>query len=81
VEGGVNGMSGDMDDELYHQAVDLVVRTGHASASMIQRYLKIGYNRAARLIERMEKEGVVGPAQGSKPREVLLTPRDLSEEE
>lgn len=81
VEGGVNGMSGDMDDDLYPQAVDLVVRTGHASASMIQRYLKIGYNRAARLIERMEREGVVGPAQGSKPREVLLTPRDLNEEE
>ncbi len=79
VEGGVDGLVGDADDELYPQAVDLVVRTGHASASMIQRYLKIGYNRAARLIERMEKEGVVGPAQGSKPREVLLAPRDLEE--
>ena len=67
----------DLDDELYPQALELVVRTGQASASMIQRYLKIGYNRAARLIDRMEKEGVVGPAQGSKPREVLLTPQDL----
>ncbi len=83
VEGGnSNGLAGgDMGDELYPQAVELVVRTGYASASMIQRYLKIGYNRAARLIERMEKEGVVGPAQGSKPREVLLTPQDLEREE
>ncbi len=80
VDGGWENMVGDTDDELYPQAVELVVRTGHASASMIQRYLKIGYNRAARLIERMEKEGVVGPAQGSKPREVLLTPQDLNEE-
>ena len=79
VEGGVNnGPGGDVDDELYPQAVELVVRTGYASASMIQRYLKIGYNRAARLIERMEREKVVGPAQGSKPREVLLTPQDLN---
>ncbi len=67
----------DLDDELYPQALELVVRTGQASASMIQRYLKIGYNRAARLMDRMEREGVVGPAQGSKPREVLLTPQDL----
>jgi len=82
VEGGVNnGTGGDVDDELYPQAVELVVRTGYASASMIQRYLKIGYNRAARLIERMEREKVVGPAQGSKPREVLLTPQDLNGEE
>jgi len=59
------------EDELYPEAVELVMRTGHASASMIQRYLKIGYNRAARMIERMEREGIVGPPQGSKPREVL----------
>ncbi len=70
---------GDLHDELYPQAVELVVRTGHASASMIQRYLKIGYNRAARLIERMETEGIVGPAQGSRPREVLRTPQELKE--
>ena len=72
VEGG-----GDLDDEddLYSEAVELVVQQGHASASMIQRYLKIGYNRAARMIERMESEGIVGPPQGSKPREVLANPR------
>jgi S-DNA-T family DNA segregation ATPase FtsK/SpoIIIE len=63
------------EDELYQEAVDLVVQQGHASASMIQRYLKIGYNRAARMIERMETEGIVGPSQGSRPREVLTNSR------
>ncbi len=59
-------------DELYDQAVELVKRTGHASASFLQRHLKIGYNRAARMIETMEARGMVSPAEGSKPREILL---------
>ncbi len=59
------------DDELYDQAVRLVAETKQASISMVQRRLRIGYNRAARMIERMEAEGVVGPAEGSKPRQVL----------
>ncbi|MBI4237427.1 MAG: DNA translocase FtsK [Deltaproteobacteria bacterium] len=59
-------------DELYDQAVRLVTETGQASISMVQRRLRIGYNRAARLIERMEMEGVVGPSMGSKPREILV---------
>ena len=58
-------------DELYDEAVEFVCSLGYASASLLQRHFKIGYNRAARLIEMMEKEGIVGPAQGSKPREVL----------
>ncbi|MBI4126239.1 MAG: DUF87 domain-containing protein, partial [Deltaproteobacteria bacterium] len=61
----------DIDDELYDQAVHIVTETRQASISMVQRRLRIGYNRAARLIERMEAEGVVGRAEGSKPREVL----------
>jgi S-DNA-T family DNA segregation ATPase FtsK/SpoIIIE len=57
-------------DEMYDQAVAIVTETQQASISMIQRRLRVGYNRAARMIERMEREGVVGPADGAKPREV-----------
>ncbi|MDR2522000.1 MAG: DNA translocase FtsK, partial [Spirochaetaceae bacterium] len=59
------------DDPLYDKAVELVVQQGKASASYIQRRLKVGYNRAARLVEEMEHNGVVGPAQGSRPRDLL----------
>ncbi len=58
-------------DDYYDIAVKLVTDVGKASTSMIQRHLKIGYNRAARIIETMEREGVVGPADGARPREVL----------
>ena len=58
-------------DEKYDEAVALVTSTGQASISMVQRRLRIGYNRAARMIEIMEKEGIVGPSDGSRPREVL----------
>jgi S-DNA-T family DNA segregation ATPase FtsK/SpoIIIE len=58
-------------DERYDEAVALVTESGQASISMIQRRLRIGYNRAARIIETMEKEGLIGPADGAKPREVL----------
>ncbi len=61
----------DIDDEKYQEAVDFVSERGEASISMIQRRFRIGYNRAARIVERMEQEGVVGPATGVKPREVL----------
>ncbi|MBI2026725.1 MAG: DUF87 domain-containing protein [Deltaproteobacteria bacterium] len=60
------------DDELYHEAISLVRGSRVASISMIQRRLRIGYNRAARMIERMEIEGLVGPADGAKPREILV---------
>jgi len=59
-------------DEKYDEAVALVTETRQASISMIQRRLRVGYNRAARMIEVMEREGVVGPSDGSKPREVLV---------
>ena len=59
-------------DELFEQGVELVKRSGHASASFLQRHLKIGYNRAARMIENMESRGIVGPADGARPREVLM---------
>ena len=63
-------------DELYDQAVDFVSRLKGASASMIQRKFRIGYNRAARIIETMEREGIVGPAEGSKPRKILVSRMD-----
>ena len=63
-------------DERYDDAIALVTKTGQASISMIQRHLRVGYNRAARMIEVMEKEGVVGPSDGVKPREVLVASYD-----
>jgi len=62
-------------DEKYEEALEIVKQTGQASISMLQRKLRVGYNRAARMIEMMEKEGIVGPSDGSKPREVYLPPR------
>ena len=72
-DGEVNGGGGEDDyDDRYDEAVAAVCEAGGASISMIQRRLRIGYNRAARMIEKMEREGIVGPADGSKPREVLV---------
>ena len=59
-------------DELYDTAVAIVAETRQASISMLQRRMRVGYNRAARMIERMEREGIVGPSDGVKPREVLI---------
>ena len=58
-------------DEFYDKAVELVMQKGQASTSMVQRAFRIGYNRAARIIDMMEREGVVGPVNGAKPREVI----------
>lgn len=70
---GSNIVEGDEDaDDRYDEAVAVVCEAGGASISMVQRRLRIGYNRAARMIEKMEQEGIVGPADGSKPREVLV---------
>jgi len=65
-----------LDDPKYDEAVRVVLSTGQASASYLQRRLKLGYSRAARLIEIMEANGVVGPSQGSKPREILVRADD-----
>lgn len=59
-------------DELYDQAVAFVTEQGQASISSVQRRLRVGYNRAARMIEMMERDGIVGPADGAKPREVIV---------
>lgn len=63
-----------LEDPLMEQAINIVVSAGKASASYLQRRLKVGYNRAARLVEEMERIGVVGPQQGSKPRDILHIP-------
>ncbi|BAS27694.1 FtsK/SpoIIIE family DNA translocase [Limnochorda pilosa] len=69
-EAGGDEWDADADDELFEDAVQLVLDTGQASISMLQRRFRVGYSRAARLIDLMERRGIVGPSQGSKPREV-----------
>lgn len=70
-EGADDGDLGD-DEELYNQALDVLKSTKRASTSMIQRRLRIGYNRAARIMDLMEEKGIVGPENGSSPREILV---------
>ncbi|NIM58789.1 MAG: hypothetical protein GTO16_07575 [Candidatus Aminicenantes bacterium] len=66
-------------DELYEKALELILLTGQASASYLQRKLKLGYARAARIIDQMEHEGILGPSEGSKPREFLVDPQSYLE--
>ena len=74
-KGAVDGIEY-LDDPKYDDAVRVVLTTGQASASYLQRRLKLGYSRAARLIEIMEANGIVGPSQGSKPRDILIRAED-----
>ena len=67
----------DLEDELLPEAIELVVQAQQASVSMLQRRFRIGYNRAARIIDMMEDRQIIGPADGSRPRQVLLTEADL----
>jgi S-DNA-T family DNA segregation ATPase FtsK/SpoIIIE len=69
----------DADDELYEEAMRLVVLHQQASTSMLQRRLKVGYSRAARLLDLLEERGVVGPSEGAKGREVLVTEQELAD--
>lgn len=80
--GVVMDMDGAGDDDLYRDALQVVVDSHKASASLLQRRLRVGYARAARLIETMEEQGVIGPADGARPREVLISSLDdLTSEE
>ena len=71
-----NKFSSGPKDALFDEAVDLVLATGHASVSILQRRMRLGYARAARLIDMMEEDGIVGPYRGSKPREILVDRED-----
>ncbi|MGC3998905.1 MAG: DNA translocase FtsK [Anaeromyxobacter sp.] len=71
---GDRGGGDDEDDPVYDQAIDLVSRMEEVSVSKLQREMRLGYNKAAKIIERMEREGIVGPANGVKPRQVLIRP-------
>lgn len=75
-QSGVGGADGGDDDELFNDAREVVMQAGKASASLLQRRLKVGYARAARLLDLLEAEGLIGPADGAKPRDVLISPDD-----
>ena len=77
--GGTTGGDPTDDDPLMDEAISIVVGTGQASTSMLQRKLKLGYSRASRLIDQMEERGIVGPFEGSKPRQVLITKQEWQE--
>ncbi|HEY5214859.1 MAG TPA: DNA translocase FtsK, partial [Acidobacteriaceae bacterium] len=76
---GISDGESSEDDALFDDAVRLVFEFGKASTSLLQRRLRIGYGRAAHLIDMMERDGLVGPADGSKPREILKSPSYFAE--
>ena len=76
----VSGRGGFEKDEFFDEAVKMVLETGQASVSMLQRRLRLGYTRAARIIDAMEEEGIIGPFRGSKPREILIQEYNPKEE-
>jgi S-DNA-T family DNA segregation ATPase FtsK/SpoIIIE len=67
------------DDDLFYDALKVVVEFGHASASLLQRKLRLGYSRAARIVDQLEEKGLIGSYDGSKPREVLISREELNE--
>ena len=76
---GVPEDAADADDPVLEDAIKVVVELGQASTSLLQRKLKLGYSRAARIIDQMEERGIIGPYEGSKPRQVLITHDQLME--
>jgi S-DNA-T family DNA segregation ATPase FtsK/SpoIIIE len=76
VGGGGGGDFGEPDDDMFDEAAEAVFRAGKASASMLQRRLRIGYARAARLLDLLEERGIIGPADGARPRDVLISSLD-----
>lgn len=76
----IDGESGGDEDELFEEAKQIVMESGKASTSYLQRRLRIGYSRAARLVDILEEQGIVGPADGSRPREVLIGKNKTTED-
>jgi len=74
--GGTGGS--DMEDDMFEEAKEVVIQAGKASASLLQRRLRVGYARAARLLDILESEGTIGPADGAKPRDVMVSPSELA---
>ena len=72
--------SKDQEDDLYEEAKDLVISAQKASTSLLQRKLRVGYSRAARLVDMLEDEGIVSPSDGSRAREVYIKPEEDYEE-
>ena len=73
------GDAEEYDDTMYNEIVDFAIQTGKISASLIQRRFRFGYNRAARVIDLLEERGIIGPQNGSKPREVLVKVKEQEE--
>ena len=79
--GHIKEVEEEYDDPLYNDIVEFVITQGKASASLLQRRFKLGYNRAARIVDLLEERGIIGPQNGSKPREVLVKLEEKTEEE
>ena len=77
--GAGGGAEGGDEDEMLMEAIDVVMDCGQASVSMLQRRLKLGYSRAARIVDQMEERGIVGPFEGSKPRQIMISKDDWRE--
>ena len=77
--GGASGDPGEDEDELIDEAIDVIMDCRQASTSMLQRRLKLGYSRAARIIDQIEERGIIGPSEGSKPRQILISREEWQE--
>ncbi len=78
---GIPASDGEVDDDLYEEAKELIISAGKASASLLQRRLRVGYARAARLLDILEERKIVGPANGAKPREILVAQESVEPEQ